>query len=247
MTTENTENTTSQVSHAGDSTTQHTKHDTGVGSSVWLGRFILLGGNGLRTSICENQQRIQSSLEYRRQLLGSIASNWVTMRLLLQSVFVTGVIYRTELRGRLMLCLSRLVMVLLSKRVSCFCSWVSSFFRRTSQVSNAGDSTQNNSSDSKPALALVAGPAPDFDAIGKWHQDRYAVFTNRKPVSGGPFPNDEFISSLLRLQEWERTHPLEERTPRTMYSQEEWNAHTLSTQQALASLCDREYEHHTAG
>ena len=37
MTTENTENTTSQVSHSGDSTTQHTKHDTGVGSDCWFG------------------------------------------------------------------------------------------------------------------------------------------------------------------------------------------------------------------
>ena len=119
-------------------------------------------------------------------------------------------------------------------------------FSPTSQVSHAGDSTQNNSSDSKPALALVSGSAPDFDAIGKWHQDRYAVFTNSEPISGGTIPKDKLISSLLRLEEWERTHPLEERTPRTLYSQEEWNAHTLSTQQALASLCDRECELRTS-
>lgn len=40
MTTENTENTTSQVSHAGDSTTQHNGQRPGVGSSVWLGDFL---------------------------------------------------------------------------------------------------------------------------------------------------------------------------------------------------------------
>ena len=57
----NTENTTatSKVNHAGDSTKQHNKQDTGVGSGVWLGHpvslpYVVEGdcGTGSNWSLC---------------------------------------------------------------------------------------------------------------------------------------------------------------------------------------------------
>ena len=127
---------TSQVNHAGDSTKQTPKHDTGVGSGVWFGRFILREETALRTSRDCFRRRVQYQrgrpthflrLEARR-----LQQFWFDVRT--ETVIAAKCLVPALGILGFRLCLVKLLRAV--KRVLSFCSWVSSFFRRTSKVSH---------------------------------------------------------------------------------------------------------------
>ena len=122
---------TSQVSNAGDSTKQHNKQDTGVGSDCWFGRFILREETALRTSRDCFRRRVQYQqgrpthflrLEARR-----LQQFWFDVRT--ETVIAAKCLVPALGILGFRLCLVKLLRAV--KRVLSFCSWVSSFFRRT--------------------------------------------------------------------------------------------------------------------
>ena len=128
--------TNRERANAGDSVPQIPKQDTGVGSDCWFGRFILREETALRTSRDCFRRRVQYQrgrpthflrLEARR-----LQQFWFDVRT--ETVIAAKCLVPALGILGFRLCLVKLLRAV--KRVLSFCSWVSSFFRRTSKVSH---------------------------------------------------------------------------------------------------------------
>jgi len=106
------------------------------------------------------------------------------------------------------------------------------FFSPTSKASHAGDSTPQN-----PEHDTGVGSGDWLGRVFRQYDtDRYVVFTNGTGKTPANMTTEECLSSLRRVLEWERTHPLEQRIPRSQCPPEVWDVQALATQRAIASL-----------
>ena len=76
------ENTTatSQVNHAGDSTTLIPRHSTGVGSDCWFGRFFLLKSSEECRDLCANLSITAELSELTMETFAAFQDNRLSFR-----------------------------------------------------------------------------------------------------------------------------------------------------------------------
>ena len=98
---------TPKASHAGDSTTRTEQQDTGVGSGVWLGRFLFRcrrKETELSSSIPLFRRQLLSELGYSRRLLGRVASSYRQSLTYWRIAAGTGAMWCLMLLGKLIAC-----------------------------------------------------------------------------------------------------------------------------------------------